>query len=108
MTTETAITSESLKEKTDKQLFRLAKKLGVRDISEETIERDDLINKIVKASESDQEPEELEAGGILDVMSDGYGFLRQNGMASPGKKDVYVSQSQIRRFGLRTGDLVTG
>ena len=46
MTTETAITSESLKEKTDKQLFRLAKKLGVRDISEETIERDDLINKI--------------------------------------------------------------
>ena len=108
MTTETAITSESLNEKTDKQLFRLAKKLGVKDISEETIERDELISKIVKASESDQEPEELEAGGILDIMSDGYGFLRQNGMASPGKKDVYVSQSQIRRFSLRTGDLVTG
>ena len=57
MTTETAITSESLKEKTDKQLFRLAKKLGVRDISEETIERDDLINKtyqdlLLKLSES--------------------------------------------------------
>ena len=108
MTTETAITSESLNEKTDKQLFRLAKKLGVKDISEETIERDELISKIVKASESDQEPEELEAGGILDIMSDGYGFLRQHGMASPGKKDVYVSQSQIRRFSLRTGDLVTG
>ena len=47
MTTETAITSESLNEKTDKQLFRLAKKLGVKDISEETIERDELISKIV-------------------------------------------------------------
>ena len=70
MTTETAITLESLKEKTDKLLFRLAKKLGVRDISEETIERDALIDKIVKASESDQEPEELEAGGILEDMSE--------------------------------------
>lgn len=112
MTTETIITLESLKEKTDKQLVRLAKKLGVRNIfeegSEEMIEREGLISKIVKASESDQEQEELEAGGILDVMNDGYGFLRQNGMASPGKKDVYVSQSQIRRFSLRTGDLVTG
>ena len=112
MTTETIITLDSLKEKTDKQLVRLAKKLGVRNIfeegSEEMIEREELISKIVKASESDQEQEELEAGGILDVMNDGYGFLRQNGMASPGKKDVYVSQSQIRRFSLRTGDLVTG
>jgi len=112
LTTETIITLESLKEKTDKQLVRLAKKLGVRNIfqegSEEMIEREGLISKIVKASESDQEQEELEAGGILDVMNDGYGFLRQNGMASPGKKDVYVSQSQIRRFSLRTGDLVTG
>lgn len=112
MTTETIITLESLKEKTDKQLVRLAKKIGVRNIfeegSEEMIEREELISKIVKASESDQEQEELEAGGILDVMNDGYGFLRQNGMASPGKKDVYVSQSQIRRFSLRTGDLVTG
>lgn len=112
MTTETIITLDSLKEKTDKQLVRLAKKLGVRNIfeegSEEMIEREGLISKIVKASESDQEQEELEAGGILDVMNDGYGFLRQNGMASPGKKDVYVSQSQIRRFSLRTGDLVTG
>jgi len=112
LTTETIITLDSLKEKTDKQLVRLAKKLGVRNIfeegSEEMIEREELISKIVKASESDQEQEELEAGGILDVMNDGYGFLRQNGMASPGKKDVYVSQSQIRRFSLRTGDLVTG
>ena len=47
------------------------------------------------------------ASGVLDIMSDGYGFLRQNGRR-PGQDDVYVSQSQVRRFGLRTGDLVLG
>ena len=49
----------------------------------------------------------LKAGGILSIVSDGYGFLRQNG-GQPGAGDVYVSQSQIRRFGLRTGDEVFG
>ena len=47
------------------------------------------------------------ASGILELMSDGYGFLRQNGRR-PGQNDVYVSQSQARRFNLRTGDLVLG
>ena len=46
-------------------------------------------------------------GGILEITSDGIGFLRSERM-KPGPKDVYVSQSQIRRFGLRTGDMVTG
>ncbi|MDE3095551.1 MAG: transcription termination factor Rho [Chloroflexota bacterium] len=46
-------------------------------------------------------------GGILDVVDDGYGFLRGESLL-PGPNDVYVSQSQIRRFGLRTGDYVTG
>ena len=48
------------------------------------------------------------ASGILDTMNDGYGFLRQNGLLKQGQRDVYVSQSQIRRFSLRTGDLITG
>ena len=47
------------------------------------------------------------AGGVLDVVDDGYGFLRQERLL-PGPADVYVSQSQIRRFALRTGDWVTG
>src|SRR6266508_2438897 len=47
------------------------------------------------------------ASGVLDVVEDGYGFLRQERFL-PGPSDVYVSQSQIRRFGLRTGDHVTG
>jgi len=47
--------------------------------------------------------------GILDVMNDGYGFLRQpNGTKGSGAQEIYVAQSQVRRFNLRTGDLVAG
>ena len=48
-----------------------------------------------------------EAEGVLEILSDGYGFLRSNNYMS-GHKDVYISQSQIRRFSLKTGDLVQG
>jgi len=46
-------------------------------------------------------------GGVLDIVDDGFGFLRGESLL-PGLNDVYVSQTQIRRFGLRTGDYVTG
>jgi transcription termination factor Rho len=49
----------------------------------------------------------IRTGGILEIVDDGYGFLRGESLL-PGSNDVYVSQSQIRRFGLRTGDYVTG
>ncbi|HLZ08773.1 MAG TPA: transcription termination factor Rho, partial [Chloroflexota bacterium] len=49
----------------------------------------------------------LFGGGILEIVEDGYGFLRKDGFL-PGPADVYVSQTQIRRFSLRTGDMVTG
>ena len=48
-----------------------------------------------------------QAGGVLEVLPDGYGFLRSNNYLS-GDKDVYISQSQIRRFHLKTGDFVLG
>ena len=48
-----------------------------------------------------------EVGGVLEVMSDGYGFIRSDNYL-PGDSDIYVSPSQIRRFGLRTGDIITG
>jgi transcription termination factor Rho len=51
--------------------------------------------------------EALMTGGILEIVDDGYGFLRGESLL-PGNSDVYVSQSQIRRFGLRTGDYVRG
>jgi len=47
------------------------------------------------------------SGGVLSVVDDGFGFLRGERLI-PGANDVYVSQSQIRRFGLRNGDYVTG
>jgi transcription termination factor Rho len=49
----------------------------------------------------------INTGGILEIVDDGYGFLRGDSLL-PGNNDVYVSQSQIRRFGLRTGDYVRG
>lgn len=48
-----------------------------------------------------------DASGILEILPDGYGFLRSENYM-PGNKDVYISQSQIRRFSLKTGDLVSG
>ena len=48
-----------------------------------------------------------EVSGVLEVMSDGYGFIRSNNYL-PGEDDVYVSPSQIRKFGLKTGDIVCG
>lgn len=47
------------------------------------------------------------AGGILEILPDGYGFLRSNTLL-PGKKDIYVSVAQVRRYDLRTGDMVEG
>jgi transcription termination factor Rho len=49
----------------------------------------------------------IDVAGILDVLPEGYGFLRTSGYL-PGDRDVYVSQSQVRRFGMRRGDLIQG
>ncbi len=49
----------------------------------------------------------IDVAGILDILPEGYGFLRTSGYL-PGDRDVYVSQSQVRRFGLRRGDLIQG
>ncbi|MCC7107098.1 MAG: transcription termination factor Rho [Chloroflexi bacterium] len=54
-----------------------------------------------------EERDNIFSQGVVDIVEDGYGFLRQARFL-PGPHDVYVSQSQIRRFSLRTGDMVTG
>lgn len=54
-----------------------------------------------------QAPESEQAAGVLEILPDGYGFLRGETLL-PGKKDIYVSMAQVRRFGLRTGDYVEG
>ena len=50
---------------------------------------------------------QLVGAGILDLLGDGYGFLRISDKRSGGE-DIYVSQSQVRRFGLRQGDMIAG
>lgn len=64
-----------------------------------------------KADDEEKFPAELDSGiavnGILEVMPDGYGFIRSDNYL-PGERDVYVAPSQIRRFGLKTGDILEG
>lgn len=69
------------------------------------LKKEDLILKI-RQKEAERQGLELR-GGILEIMNEGIGFLR-SGHYQPGTHDVYVSQSQIRRYALRTGDLVIG
>jgi len=65
----------------------------------------DLIMRILRA-QAEQQGYDF-GGGVLDIVEDGIGFLRPEKFL-PSSEDIYVSQSQIRRFGLRTGDMVTG
>ena len=65
----------------------------------------DLVMRLLRANAEQQGF--IFGGGILEIVQDNIGFLRSDHLL-PGPEDVYVSQSQIRRFGLRTGDLVVG
>ncbi len=69
------------------------------------LKKDDLIKQILRVQAEAQGL--IFGGGVLEIIQDGIGFLRSNDLL-PGPEDVYVSQSQIRRFGLRTGDMVLG
>src|SRR5512139_3338837 len=85
------------------QLRQLARDLDVQNVTH--LKKEDLILRIQQA-EAEKEGIEMR-GGILEIMSDGIGFLR-SGHYQPGPYDIYVSQSQIRRYSLRNGDLVIG
>ena len=92
--------------KSKEELVALVHDLGLTNgFVPEQLRRDDLLHRVLEGY-AEQEGYLL-ASGILDIMNDGYGFLRQTGRR-PGQNDVYVSQSQVRRFGLRTGDMVLG
>ena len=85
------------------ELRRIAKDLSVSGFS--SLRKDDLIVAILRA-----QAEELNyrfGGGTLEILPEGYGFLRPKGLL-PSDHDVYVSASQIRRFGLRNGDVIWG
>ncbi|MFH1381783.1 MAG: transcription termination factor Rho [Chloroflexota bacterium] len=92
-----------LEPKSMEELLDLAKELGIANHTE--LSKQDLMVRLLQAY-TEQEGNTF-CSGVLDIMSDGYGFLR-NGTLLPSASDVYVSQSQIRRFGLRNGDMVVG
>ena len=94
-----------LKEQNIKGLIQMAKEYGVEGFS--TMRKQELIFALLQAQ---AEQDGLIYGeGVLETLPDGFGFLRaQNYNYLPGPDDIYVSPSQIRRFGLRTGDTVSG
>ncbi len=98
------MTLSELQNKTNEELLEMARELGILE-NGSVPRRQELLMKLLQAQAEQQG--HILATGILSIVSEGYGFLRQNGN-HPGPGDVYVSQSQIRRFGLRTGDQVTG
>lgn len=91
-----------LEGKTLDELVELAGEVGITDYAPE---KQDLIRRLLQADTERQG--NIFCSGILEIMPDGYGFLRQSTLL-PSSADIYVSQSQIRRFGLRTGDMVVG
>ena len=94
-----------LKSLTVKELSALAAKQGIQDYV--GVKKQDLIKLILEAQAKKEE--KLYATGCLEILSDGYGFLRSSECSYlPGPDDIYVSHSQIKRFRLRTGNIVAG
>jgi len=81
----------------------MAREMGLTGLSR--LKKYDLIIRLLRANAERQGL--TFGGGVLEIVADGIGFLRSDHLL-PGPEDVYVSQSQIRRFGLRTGDYVIG
>ena len=96
---------QELKTKTSEILIDDAEKLGIENAS--TLRRQEILFAILKKHA--EKGEEITGAGVLQLLQDGFGFLRaMESNYLPGPDDIYVSPSQIRRFGLRTGDTVEG
>ena len=95
---------QELKLKTSEQLITQAEELGIENAS--TLRKQEILFAILKKV---AEKEEITGVGVLQLLQDGFGFLRaMESNYLPGPDDIYVSPSQIRKFGLRTGDTVEG
>jgi transcription termination factor Rho len=96
---------QELKEKPPSDLVAFAESLEVENAS--SMRKQDMLFTILKALAEDGV--EISGGGVLEVLQDGFGFLRSpEANYLPGPDDIYVSPSQIRKSGLRTGDSVDG
>lgn len=96
---------QDLKQKSPADLLALAEEVGVENAS--SMRKQDMMFAILKQLAEDDV--EISGGGVIEILSDGFGFLRSpEANYLPGPDDIYVSPSQIRRFALRTGDTVEG
>ena len=94
-----------LKHKSPSEIIEIAKELGVDGMSR--ARKQDVVFAILKALAKKEE--DIHGDGVLEILQDGFGFLRSpDSNYVAGADDIYVSPSQIRRFGLRTGDTVAG
>ena len=96
---------KELKIKSPQELLAYAEELGVENAS--SMRTQDMLFSILKTLAS--EKKDIDGEGVLEVLQDGFGFLRSmEANYLPGPDDIYVSPSQIKRFGLRSGDTVEG
>jgi transcription termination factor Rho len=96
---------QELKNKTPADLILEAEKLGIENPS--TMRKQEILFAILKKFA--EKNEQITGSGVLETLQDGFGFLRATeSNYLPGPDDIYVSPSQIRRFGLRKGDTVKG
>ncbi len=94
-----------LKKKPIAELVQIAEQMGLENMARNR--KQDVIFAILKTHA--RNGEEIFGDGVLEILPDGFGFLRsQEGSYMAGPDDIYVSPSQIRRFNLRTGDTITG
>ncbi|RKX19141.1 MAG: transcription termination factor Rho [Candidatus Zixiibacteriota bacterium] len=100
------MTATDLKNKTIAELLQIAEALDIPGVS--GLRKSELIFKVMEATSANKEGM-IFAEGVLEVLSEGYGFLRSADYNYlPGPDDIYVSPSQIKRFDLRTGDTISG
>jgi len=96
---------EELKRKSPAELLAFAEELQIENAS--SLRKQDMMFAILKQLAENDVP--ISGDGVLEVLSDGFGFLRSpQANYLPGPDDIYVSPNQVRRFGLRTGDTVEG
>ena len=94
-----------LKKKTPQELLKYAEETGVENAS--SMRTQDMLFEILRSLASNKK--DIDGEGVLEVLQDGFGFLRSmEANYLPGPDDIYVSPSQIKRFGLRSGDTVEG
>ncbi|HSV73403.1 MAG TPA: transcription termination factor Rho [Chthonomonadales bacterium] len=100
---EKGLIAADLEGKSTEELQNMLREMGVQ--GDPSLRREDLVRRVVEVH-ADRNGVQV-ASGVLEILSEGWGFLRRNNL-TPNADDIYVSQTQIKRFALKTGDLVSG